>query len=49
MVIPKISPGCKWTHEEGSMMLFEHLIDEHNIDLNKEDKTLIMNLINGYH
>lgn len=49
MVIPKLAPECKWTHEDASMMLFEYLVDEYNIDLNKNDTLLIQNLINGYH
>ena len=31
-------------------MLFEYLVDEYNIDLDKKNDTiLIQNLINGYH
>jgi len=44
-VIPRL--GVKWCHEEGSVKMFDHLIDENNIDLSSEEKKLIKSLIMG--
>ncbi|CAJ0840230.1 12547_t:CDS:2 [Entrophospora sp. SA101] len=42
-VIPKLKLG----HEEGSVKMFDHLIDENHIDLNPEEVKLIKSLITG--
>lgn len=32
--LPKVSPhGPRWTHEQMSQMMVEHIVDEHNIDI----------------
>ncbi|CAJ0759025.1 6586_t:CDS:10 [Entrophospora sp. SA101] len=46
-VIPKLKLGVEWSHEEGSVKMFDHLIDENHIDLNPEEVKLIKSLITG--
>jgi hypothetical protein len=44
----KARPGFRWTHEEGSQMMLEDLIDKNGIDsLSTGDVTMIKNLISG--
>ncbi len=40
---------CQWQHEDASVMLFDHMIDYCNIDLEEDqmDKKLIKKLIKG--
>ena len=45
--IPQARPGIVWTHEMASEMLFDHLVDENNIDLEQEDVRLVKDLIAG--
>lgn len=46
-VIPKLCPGSKWTHEQGSAMLIEKLIDDNHIDIDKENIEMIKDLVLG--
>lgn len=46
-VLKSLDPSITWEHEEGSKMLFEHLIDENSIDIEEDQKKLIQSLILG--
>ncbi|RKP13824.1 HD phosphohydrolase domain-containing protein [Piptocephalis cylindrospora] len=45
--IPRARPGVSWSHEEGSEMMLEYLVEENNIDLDAEDVRFIKALISG--
>lgn len=45
MVIPTIKPGIKWSHEDASEMMLDYLIDDNNIDIEKDQIRLIKSLI----
>lgn len=45
--IPKALPGSSWTHEQGSEMMLEYMVDENNIDLDREEINFIKDLIMG--
>jgi deoxynucleoside triphosphate triphosphohydrolase SAMHD1 len=45
--IPRSRIGIEWTHEMGSEMLFDHLIDDNQIEMAIEDRRLIKALISG--
>jgi len=39
------SPGSDWSHEKGSTVLFDRLVDNNNIDISQEDRTMVKDLI----
>lgn len=41
------SPDIKWSHEDASEMLLEHLIEENNIEIEKDQLNFINGLIRG--
>ncbi|KAJ1863274.1 hypothetical protein LPJ78_004142 [Coemansia sp. RSA 989] len=46
--IPQAMPGSKWSHEMGSEMMLDHLIDDNHIDtLDSSDVSFIKQLIRG--
>ncbi|KAJ9089749.1 hypothetical protein DSO57_1009500 [Entomophthora muscae] len=45
--IQKVYPGEKWTHEQGSNMMLDYLIDDNNIDIEEDSIRLIKSLILG--
>ncbi|KAJ1920169.1 hypothetical protein H4219_001542 [Mycoemilia scoparia] len=45
--IPCVRPGYKWEHENASEMMLEYLIDDNNIDIEKDDINFIKDLIVG--
>jgi deoxynucleoside triphosphate triphosphohydrolase SAMHD1 len=45
--IPRARPGRPWTHEQGSEMMLEYLIEDNHIDLDRQQIQLIKDLING--
>ncbi|KAG0270499.1 SAM domain and HD [Actinomortierella ambigua] len=45
--IPRTRPGLEWTHEQGSEMMLEYMIDDNNIDIEKEEIAFIKDLIMG--
>lgn len=40
-------PGFHWTHEEGSEMMLEYLIDDNNIDMESSEINFVKDLIAG--
>ncbi|KAI9278654.1 HD phosphohydrolase domain-containing protein [Phascolomyces articulosus] len=46
-VMPKLRPGLSWSHEEASEMMLEYLIDDNNIDIERNEINLIKDLIAG--
>ncbi|KAJ8697614.1 hypothetical protein PTI98_004400 [Pleurotus ostreatus] len=47
MFIPVARPGTAWTHEQGSEMMLNALIEENHIDVKKDDLDFIKALIAG--
>lgn len=45
--IKRIDPSLNWTHEEASSMMFDYMVEQNNIDLEKSDVRLIQDLILG--
>ncbi|KAG9067547.1 SAM domain and HD [Linnemannia hyalina] len=45
--IPRAIPGSNWTHEQGSEMMLEYLVDDNNVDLDREEINFIKDLIMG--
>eukprot|EP00457_Paulinella_chromatophora_P002737 gb/GEZN01002742.1/.p1 GENE.gb/GEZN01002742.1/~~gb/GEZN01002742.1/.p1 ORF type:complete len:730 (-),score=96.30 gb/GEZN01002742.1/:105-2294(-) len=50
--MPKIRPERQWEHEQGSIMMFDHMLTDNHIDLEKygltpKDTTFIKELIQG--
>jgi len=41
------SPGAGWSHEQGSSMLLNKLVDDNNMDIDQEDVKMISALILG--
>lgn len=44
-VIPRLGKGIHWSHEDGSLMMLDSLIDDYAIDLEKNDIEIIKQLI----
>ncbi len=40
-------PGCKWTHEDMSLDLLEFLVEENNVDVEKDDLQFMKDVIIG--
>lgn len=47
LVIPKLDPSNTWTHEIGSEMLLDDLIETYNIDMESNQLNFIKGLIRG--
>ncbi|KAF9976363.1 SAM domain and HD [Actinomortierella ambigua] len=45
--IPRARPGLQWTHEQGSEMMLDYMIEDNNIDIEKEEVAFIKDLIMG--
>ncbi|KAG0206329.1 SAM domain and HD [Mortierella sp. GBA30] len=45
--IPRAIPGSTWTHEQGSEMMLEYLVDENAVDIDREELNFIKDLIMG--
>ncbi|KAJ2634148.1 hypothetical protein GGF40_004377 [Coemansia sp. RSA 1286] len=45
--LPRVVPGIKWSHEQGSEMMLNHTIDENHIDIDDSDVSFIKKLIRG--
>ncbi|CAO3569311.1 unnamed protein product [Mortierella alpina] len=45
--IPRAIPGSTWTHEQGSEMMLEYLVDENAVDIDSEELSFIKDLIMG--
>ncbi|KAG0019428.1 SAM domain and HD [Entomortierella chlamydospora] len=46
-VIPRAIPGSSWTHEQGSEMMLEYLVDDNHVDIDREELNFIKDLIMG--
>ncbi|KAI9499236.1 HD phosphohydrolase domain-containing protein [Zychaea mexicana] len=46
-VMPQARPGIQWSHEQASEMMLEYLIDDNNIDIERNEINLIKDLIAG--
>ncbi|KAJ8517378.1 hypothetical protein ONZ45_g5413 [Pleurotus djamor] len=47
MFIPMALPGTSWTHEQGSEMMLDYLIDDNGIEISKDDRDFVKALIAG--
>ncbi|KAF9932458.1 SAM domain and HD [Linnemannia zychae] len=45
--IPRAIPGSNWTHEQGSEMMLEYLVEDNYVDLEREEINFIKDLITG--
>ncbi|KAG0300533.1 SAM domain and HD, partial [Dissophora globulifera] len=45
--IPQALPGSTWTHEQGSEMMLEYLVDDNNVDIDREELNFIKDMIMG--
>ena len=45
--LPIRAHGITWEHEDASVMMLQHLVDENNIDIEKEDLNFVQRLIKG--
>ncbi|RUS32208.1 hypothetical protein BC938DRAFT_476033 [Jimgerdemannia flammicorona] len=45
--MPQAKPELAWTHEKASEMMLEYLVDDNNIDLERDEVELIKSLIDG--
>ncbi|KAF8931770.1 SAM domain and HD [Haplosporangium gracile] len=45
--IPRAIPGSNWTHEQGSEMMLEYLVDDNHVDIDREEINFIKDLIMG--
>ena len=43
----QLRPPFTWSHEIGSAMLFEYLVDQNHLDVETEDIRIINNLVRG--
>ena len=39
--------GIQWEHEDASVMMLEHLVDDNHIEIDKEDLHFVQRLIKG--
>ncbi|KAI8140339.1 HD phosphohydrolase domain-containing protein [Fennellomyces sp. T-0311] len=46
-VMPRARPGLDWSHEQASEMMLEYLIDDNNVDIERDEVNLIKDLIAG--
>ncbi len=46
--IPRARPTSSWTHEDGSVMMLDYLVEENNIDLEREEVRWLHSLVNPY-
>ena len=46
--IPRARPSISWSHEEGSTMMLDYLVNDNHIDIDEEDVKQIKGLINPY-
>ncbi|KAJ8659933.1 hypothetical protein O0I10_004159 [Lichtheimia ornata] len=46
-VMPRARPGYQWSHEQASEMMLEYLVDDNNIDIERDHLNLIKDLIAG--
>lgn len=40
-------PDANWKHELGSIAMFEYMLDDNNIDMDKTDRQMVEDLILG--
>ncbi|KAG0255514.1 SAM domain and HD [Mortierella polycephala] len=45
--IPRAIPGSNWTHEQGSEMMLEYMVEDNGIDIEREELNFIKDLIMG--
>lgn len=45
--IPRVRPNVEWTHEQASVMMLDHMIEENGLEYDADDRTLIKDLIMG--
>ncbi|KAF9189482.1 SAM domain and HD [Haplosporangium sp. Z 767] len=45
--IPRALPGSDWTHEQGSEMMLEYMVEDNGIDIEREELNFIKDLIMG--
>ncbi|KAF8986496.1 SAM domain and HD [Entomortierella lignicola] len=45
--IPRALPGSNWSHEQGSEMMLEYLVDDNHVDIDREELNFIKDLIMG--
>jgi HD superfamily phosphohydrolase len=47
LVIPRLAPNIKWSHEDASEMLLDDMIDTYHIDIDSNQVRFIKGLISG--
>ncbi|KAL0221912.1 hypothetical protein RCL1_001766 [Eukaryota sp. TZLM3-RCL] len=47
LFLKKVRPEVQWTHEMGSVKLFEKMVDDYNLDFTKQDANFIEAVIHG--
>ncbi|TFK65851.1 HD-domain/PDEase-like protein [Pluteus cervinus] len=45
--LPRAVKGCTWQHEQGSVLMFDHMILENDIDIHPDDASFVKALILG--
>ncbi|KAI7900212.1 uncharacterized protein BX663DRAFT_518954 [Cokeromyces recurvatus] len=45
--MPQAKPGLNWSHEQGSEMMLDYLVDDNHIDIEKQDIQFMKDLIMG--
>lgn len=45
--LPRARPELEWTHEDGSQMMLQSLIDENGIDMHRNELQMINDMISG--
>ncbi|KAJ7523616.1 hypothetical protein O6H91_18G055800 [Diphasiastrum complanatum] len=43
--LPRVAPGIEWSHERMSVMMVDHIVDEHNIDIDHGDLKRVKSMI----
>ncbi|KAF7114287.1 hypothetical protein RHSIM_RhsimUnG0091000 [Rhododendron simsii] len=43
--LPRVLNGCQWSHEEMSLKMIEHIVDEHYIEIEPESLTKVKEMV----
>ncbi|CAI9092901.1 OLC1v1028259C1 [Oldenlandia corymbosa var. corymbosa] len=43
--LPRVTDGCKWSHEEMSVKMIDYIVDEHNIDIDSENLSRVKEMV----
>jgi len=45
--MPRIRPGTSYNHEEMSLKMFDYLVDDNHIDIDRQDIKFVQEIITG--